>query len=243
MKDKPLIHIVIPLYNEAGVIAGSVTTLIHFLLENNFPYRYKIILANNASTDNSLEICKELATKNSNVEVFDIGEKGKGLAVRKVWERSAEENDVDVLAFMDADLSSDLSYFKPLVDAVVIGESDMAIGNRLGKTSKVYSRKIIRKIMSRCYNILVRIVFNTGISDHQCGFKAMKKESFRAISGDLKENNFFMDTELIVLAKRRGMKISEVDIVWREGVDSKVAILGSSLEFLKSIFNFKKRLK
>lgn len=243
MRANPTIHIVIPLYNEAPVIGNSVKTLIEFLHENNFPYQYKIILANNASTDNSLIVCNELSTKYSNVKVFDVGEKGKGLAIRKAWEKSLKEGDVDVLTFMDADLSSDLAYFKPLVDAIILGSSDMAIGNRLGKNSRVYSRRFIRKVMSRCYNVLVRILFRTGIADHQCGFKAIKKEAFLSISNDLKEDKFFIDTELIVLAKRKNMKISEIDIVWVDGKDSKISVVGSTLEFLKSIANFKKRLK
>lgn len=238
MKPNPSIDIVIPLYNEASIIAASVDTLIHFLHESHFPYEYKVILANNASTDKSFEICRNLAKKYPNVEAFDVGKKGKGFAIRSAWEKSG----ADILAFMDADLSSDLAYFKPLVDAVISG-NDLAIGNRLGKNSKVMSRHLMRGIASRTYNIIIRSLFHTGVADHQCGFKAIKKESFLIIKNDLHDNAFFIDTELIVHAHRRNMKISQIDIVWRDAENSTVSIGGTSLELFKSAINLKKKLK
>lgn len=238
MNPNPSIDIVIPLYNEESVIATSTETLIKFLRESNFPYKYKIVLANNASTDRSLEICQELAKKHPNVEAFDVGKKGKGLAIRSSWERSS----VDILAFMDADLSSELSYFKPLIDALIAG-SDLAIGNRLGKNSKVFSRNLMRKVASHTYNIIIRILFRTGIDDHQCGFKAIKREAFLKIKDDLHDDAFFIDTELIVHVHKKGMKISEIDIVWRDAEDSKVSIGGTSLELFKAAINLRKKLK
>src|SRR4051812_41753578 len=119
MSQAPLIDLVIPLYNEEGVIADSVSKTLSFLDETKFPYSYRITLANNASTDGSRGVIEGLARGDSRVRVINLDRKGKGHAVHSAWGAS----DAEIVAFMDADLASDLRFLKDLVEPVVSGKS------------------------------------------------------------------------------------------------------------------------
>ena len=233
------VNIVIPIYNEEKVIRNTTETIVSFLDSNHLPYNFTITLADNGSTDKTLEICEQLTAKFSQVKVLKIKEKGKGIAIRTAWHQS----NADILVFMDADLSSDLKSLPKLIEAIVVEKYDLSIGNRLGKSSKVISRKFMRKIASRIFNFLMRLLFKTGIDDHQCGFKAISKNAFNLVASQLQEKTWFFDTELIVLALRNKLKIKQVDIVWTDTTDSKVALGKTSLDMFKAALAFKKRLK
>ncbi len=237
--DHLSVDIVIPLYNEAKILANTVETLVNFLRISNFPYSYQITLVNNASTDNSATIGAELAQRFTQVKILNLTEKGKGLAIRRAWALSK----ADILVFMDADLASDLHYFKKLIDSIALEGNDLSLGNRLGRNSNIIDRRWYREIMSRVYNIFIRTLLHTGIADHQCGFKALSREAFVQISPHLKEGAFFIDTELIVWARAKGMKIKPVDIIWIDRRDSKVNIKRTILQFIRAAFALKKRVK
>ncbi len=238
MNKDLLIHIVIPLYNEEYVLANSVETIVDFLSEQKFPYRYEIILANNASTDRTAIVAQEIGLRFPQVRLLDLRQKGKGRAIRSAW----SESPADVLAFMDVDLASDLAFFRELIDGIVIGKNDMTIGSRLGPRSKIIGRRGHREVMSRIYNQLIRFLFKTGVPDHQCGFKAISKEAYSIISPYLEDNGWFLDTELIVWSRKQDLKILPIDIIWTDRTGSKVSIPKTSLELLKSAFKLKKRI-
>ena len=238
MADNPFIDITIPLYNEEKRIEASVRKLIRFLRESAFPYRYELTLANNASTDGSRRIIESLAKEFAQIKVINLEKKGKGLAVRTAWSKSG----ADILVFMDADMSSDLEFLRPLVDGVISGKCDLAIGNRLGPSSRVYSRRVARKIVSRAYNIAARIFAGTRVADHQCGFKAMRRESFLKILPFAEEDGYLFDTEWIALSSRQGLKVCPVDIIWYDDLDSKVMLIDDSLKVFKSLLKLRRRL-
>lgn len=238
MNGKPLIHIVVPMYNEGKAITGSVVTLVEFLKNSIFSYPYIITLVNNASTDDTLIVSNELAKRFTNVQVLDLPQKGKARAIRAAWSMGVG----DVVVFMDVDLASDLNYLRALVDAIVISDYDMAIGNRLGKKSKVISRKFLRKFASYVYNILVRLMFGTKIQDHQCGFKAMKRKSYMLVEPMLVDTAWFFDTEVIVWARKKGLTIAEIDIVWTDGKDSKVSLFKTSWDLFTAMLALKRRV-
>lgn len=232
------VDIVIPLYNEAKILEKSVNTLTDFLRQSAFSYNYSVTLANNASTDNSWDICNNLAHKHTNVRCLNIGGKGKGLAVRKAWSKS----DADILVFMDTDLASDLIFLRPLIDCIVDGISDMTIGDRLGPKSKVISDKMMRRFASRIFNLMVRLILKSPFADHQCGFKAISKEKFNLILPLLRENGWFFDTELIVASLVCGLRIKPIDIIWRDKGGSKISFFRDSIKMFIGILRLRWRL-
>lgn len=233
------IDIVIPLYNEGETLERNILMFVNFLKESKFPYSYSVTLVDNASTDNSLEVCKKLKKAFSQINFLHLETKGKGGAIHYAWSLSTAK----VLAFMDADMSSGLLAFRPLVESVLVAKNDVAIGNRLGNNSKVVCRKFVRKIASRLYNLFVRLLFDTKIRDHQCGFKALRREAFLALSPFLLDKNFFMDTEMLVFARQMNFRVEEIDVVWVDRKESKVNILQTSLQFLQSCWKLKNRIR
>ncbi len=238
MERDTLVNIVIPVYNEELRLATSMPILLQHLQTGSFPYSYVITIVDNGSTDSTVSIAEGFAAQNSKVRIISMKEKGKGCAVRRGWSEPA-----DIHAFMDVDLSTDLSHFGPLIDAVAIDDFDVAIGNRLGAASRVESRRFTRALFSRGFNLLVRIFFGSTVPDHQCGFKAIKREAFMHIAPNMQEAGFFFDTELVVLAQRAGHSIRSIEVVWRDDKLSKVSTIKTSLEMFAAMYAFWMRLR
>jgi glycosyltransferase involved in cell wall biosynthesis len=163
MTVPPLVEIVVPVHNEQAALADSVERL-HDHLERTFPWPWRIVVANNASTDGTAEVARELSER-LGVDVLDVAERGRGRALRAAWSRS----DADVLCYMDVDLSTDLNALLPLIAPLVSGHSDVAIGTRLAPGARVV-RGPKRELISRAYNRLLRLTLGARFSDAQCGF-------------------------------------------------------------------------
>jgi hypothetical protein len=122
---------------------------------------------------------------------------------------------------MDVDLSTNLTSFLPLVAPLLSGHSEVAVGTRLAHQSHV-RRRWKREVLSRGYNLLVRLGFRAGFSDAQYGFKALRTNTARRLLPLVEDEGWFFDTELLLLAERNGMRIHEVPVDWIEGLDSRV---------------------
>jgi putative flippase GtrA len=147
-----------------------------------------------------------------------------------VWSAS----DADVLAYMDVDLSTDLAAVLPLIAPLVSGHSDLAIGSRLARGSRVV-RGPKRELISRTYNLILRTTLAARFSDAQCGFKAIRADRARELLPLVEDTGWFFDTELLVLAERRGLRIHEVPVDWTDDPDSRVDIVSTAVADLKGI--------
>jgi len=139
-----------------------------------------------------------------------------------------------VLAYMDVDLSTDLAALAPLVASLISGHSDLAIGTRLGRGSRVI-RGAKREIISRCYNLILKSTLAAGFSDAQCGFKAIRADVARQLLPHVSDTGWFFDTELLVLAERSGLRIHEVPVDWVDDPDTRVDIVSTAAADLKGI--------
>ena len=224
-----LVEIVVPVYNEQAVLTDSIGRL-HAYLEEDFPFPWQIVIADNASTDDTLAIARELADRLPRVHVCHLDAKGRGRALRAAWSASHAE----IVAYMDVDLSTDLRALLPLVAPLVSGHSDLAIGTRLARGAHVMrSRK--REFISRTYNHLLHAVLRAHFSDAQCGFKAGRTEVVRDLLRDVRDDAWFFDTELLVLADRRGLRVHEVPVDWVEDPDSRVDIVATAVADLRGV--------
>jgi len=233
MKDKKRVRVdvVIPVYNEEADLERSVTALRQFLLDY-VDYDWRIVIADNASQDRTLEIAKELAKRYpGQVTYVHLDQKGRGRALRKAW----TESDADIVSYMDVDLSTDLSAFPPLIDSLIDSEYDVAIGSRLKKGAQV-QRGLKREIISRIYNLMIKVMFLNKFSDAQCGFKAATRRAVRDIVPLIKDQAWFFDSELLLLAERMGYKIAEVPVKWMDDPDSRVKIASTAWEDIKGLF-------
>lgn len=222
-----VLDIVIPVYNEERDLPGCVRTL-HRYLADEVPYRSRITVADNASTDNTLAVARQLADELPDVDVIHLDAKGRGGALYAAWMAS----DADVVAYMDVDLSTDLSALMPLVAPLISGHSDVAIGSRLAATSRVV-RGPKREFVSRSYNLILRGMLGAQFSDAQCGFKAVRADVARRLLPLVADTGWFFDTELLVIAERAGLRIHEVPVDWVDDPDSRVDVLQTAINDLK----------
>jgi glycosyltransferase involved in cell wall biosynthesis len=214
----PMCEIVIPVYNEAHVVDASVRRL-HDFLTTTFPFSWRITIVDNASTDGTWYAAARLARDLAHVRATHIDRKGRGLALRSAWSAS----DATVVAYMDVDLSTDLGALLPLVAPLVSGHSEVAIGSRLLPGASV-TRTPKRELLSRAYNTLLRTTFVTTVHDAQCGFKALRAETARRLLPLVRDEGWFFDTELLLVAQQLGERVHEVPVDWTEDRDSRVHI-------------------
>src|SRR6201986_2173610 len=225
----PHVDIVVPVRNEERDLAPSVRRLAAYLRES-FPFRAQITIADNGSTDATWVIAGRLARELPEVRAVHMELPGRGRALRAIWSQSEAE----VLAYMDVDLSTDLNALLPLVAPLLSGHSDLAIGTRLARGSRVV-RGPRREVISRSYNLLLRASLGAEFSDAQCGFKAIRSEQARALLPLTEDTGWFFDTELLVLAERAGLRIHEVPVDWIDDTDSRVDIVATALADLRGI--------
>ena len=224
-----LVEVTVPVYNEEKVLEQSVR-LLHSYLTDNLPFDFVITVADNASTDGTFAIAQRLRTELPRVRAVHLDRKGRGLALRHVWSSS----EADIVAYMDADLSTGLDAFLPLIAPLLSGHSDLSVGSRLAHGAQVV-RGPKREIISRVYNLLLRTVLSARFSDAQCGFKAGRTEVIKALLPAVADDTWFFDTELLMLAQRKGLRIYQVPVTWTEDPDSTVEIVRTALADLRGV--------
>jgi glycosyltransferase involved in cell wall biosynthesis len=231
-----VLDIAIPVHNEERDLPVCLHRL-HEYLTNCVPYPTRITVADNASTDSTLAVAHRISCQLPGIDVLHIDAKGRGGALHAAWTKSS----ADVVAYMDVDLSTDLSALMPLVAPVISGHSDLAIGSRLTASSRVV-RSMKREIVSRGYNMLLRGFLGARFSDAQCGFKAIRADVARSLLPLVADTGWFFDTELLVIAQRVGLRIHEVPVDWIDSADSRVDIVPTAIEDLKGCWRLRRAL-
>jgi glycosyltransferase involved in cell wall biosynthesis len=237
LKSPVEISVVFPAYNEADALETAVEKVTRAL--NEFARPYEIIIAEDGSTDGTDKLADALAMKYSFIKHIH-GEKrlGRGTALKNSFKKSSGE----VLVYMDLDLATDLKHLKPLVDAVEYEGYDFAIGSRMLSESKV-ERSRTRQIASKSYNFLVRAMLGSEVKDHQCGFKAFRREPLMQLLDEVTARHWFWDTEIIVRAFRKGYKIKEIPVEWKGGHETKVRLLKDSFNMAGQVIKLWWQLK
>ncbi|MDT5296790.1 MAG: hypothetical protein QOG79_32 [Mycobacterium sp.] len=222
-----VLDIVIPVFDEERDLPSSIRRLHHFLA-TEVPYPARITVADNASTDGTLAVAQQLARELPDVDVIHLDDKGRGGALQEAWMSST----ASVVAYMDVDLSTDLTALMPLVAPLISGHSDVAIGSRLSASSRVV-RGPKREFISRSYNLILRGALGARFSDAQCGFKAVRADVAHQLLPLVADTGWFFDTELLVIAERAGLRIHEVPVDWIDDPDSRVDVLHTAVNDLK----------
>lgn len=232
------ILVALPAYNEEVILEENTLKLYNFF-KKNFTDDWQIVIADNNSSDHTGEIGKKLEKNFKGIKYLYVPQKGKGRAIRAAWESA----DSDVYVFMDTDLATDLSALPALIYAVSEEKYDIAAGSRFHKNSKV-QRSLFRKLVSRAYRLVLRLMLKTKIKDVPCGFKAVNRDVIENILPLVKNNEWFFDTEMMILAEQKNYRIKEIPIVWTEhkqsGRKSKVNFLRVSSNYLREIWRLKK---
>lgn len=224
----PKLDIVIPVYNNSDVLDKSIHTQIMFYSKYLRNFDWNILIANNKSTDDTLDIAKRLSKKCKRVHYLDIPKKGRGNALKTAWLLSK----ADFLSYMDVDLATDLNAFPILISNLVNGY-DLSVGSKYIRGARC-RRYLFRYILSRVFNMINFILFNARFSDAQCGFKAVNRRVAQTILPSIRDGNWFFDTELLVYAQKKGFSIKEVPVKWIElGMAKK-----SGVKMMRTIWEF-----
>lgn len=214
---------VIPVYNEEAELGSSIMLLMDQLKRisvEESSFTWQIVIADNASSDKTWDLCRLLTAKFPlTVRALRIPQKGRGRALKLAWDSS----EARVRAYMDVDLSTDISQIPELVLPVLDGRADVSFGSRLLPDS-VVKRCAKREFISRTYNRMLQAYLGVGFHDAQCGFKAVSAEAAEVLLPLVEDNEWFFDTELLVLAERLGIASHEFAVRWREDAGSTVHI-------------------
>ena len=220
-KEEVLLSLVLPAYNEEGTLDKCTTLTLEALDQFLNKKDYEIIIVEDGSTDKTPEVAKKLAGKFDQVRYFHINERlGKGKALTKAF----REGKGRILAFVDVDLATDLRHLPELIKAVDEEGYDISIGSRLLPNSKV-DRGIRRTIASKVFNKLVRTLLGSNLRDHQCGFKAFRRDTFENLASEVKSDHLFWDSEFLVKAQNHGYRVKEIPVRWKDKGESKVSLM------------------
>jgi glycosyltransferase involved in cell wall biosynthesis len=230
--NKLSVEITVPVYNEEKELERHITKLYNFCKKNLESYDWHITIADNASLDNTPIIASKLTKIDPRILHFRLEQKGRGRAVKRVWSQSKS----DICVYMDLDLSTDLNHL-PKIISVLENGYDVAIGSRLAKGARVEGRTMLRELTSRALNFFfIRFFFNTHFTDAQCGFKAVTKKVVENLIPKVKDNEWFFDGELLIIAEKNGYKIYEEPVHWVDNPGSTVRLISTIWGDLTSIF-------
>jgi len=233
MKKKKIL-LVIPAYNEQDILEKNILRLRNFFKKNIKKYTWTIVLSDNASIDNTYTVVEKLAKKYKDVKAAHMDRRAMSYAIKTNWLR----NKADIYMHMDADLSTDIKHIKDLLDALENGY-DIATASRVSKKSKT-KRNIMRAIISRGLISTIKLFFSTDINDFQCGFKAINSKVRNKIIPKMKAVQVgFMSTEMLVVAHKKGYKIKEIPVVWKDTRKSKSPIFRGILDALYNIIKIR----
>jgi len=226
--------IVLPIYNEEKMIGSAIERVIDYMQKHLASYQWQLVIADNASTDRTMEIVKDKADRYPQLKYFHLPQAGKGGAIKQAWLRYPARINI----FMDADLSTNLRHLPELIRPLEEKKCDLVIGSRLQRESKT-KRTLFRSLLSRIYNLLFKILFRIKITDAQCGFKAVSRQVVETIIPRLKDNQWFFDSELIISTYQHGLTVKEIPVSWKEGERPTTVKASTGWELLKKLILFR----
>jgi glycosyltransferase involved in cell wall biosynthesis len=214
------LSIIVPAYNEGARLGKSLRAIGTYL--NDYPAETELIVVDDGSTDGTADAAREqlAAAKNVRTSVISYQSNlGKGRAVRLGLMASR----CDIALFTDADLSTPITETPKLIDPIERGECDLAFGSRAIDPSLIGIHQPWRREQGgRVFNLTVRLATGLPFWDTQCGFKAFRMSACRPIIEGATIDRFGFDVELLYVAHRAGLRLSEVPVRWDHAEGSKV---------------------
>ena len=224
----PVVSAVIPVYNDRAALKRAIPCSIRYL--SAISQDFELIIAEDGSTDGSAEVVRGFAAQDPRIVLLHSDARlGRGAALNRAFAVAK----APIVCYYDVDLATDMQHLAELIGAIDEGY-DIATGSRLLVESRI-QRTGGRELASRGYNFLVRSVLGSRIRDHQCGFKAFRRDRVTGLSGHVKATHWFWDTEILVRAERAGYRIREFPVHWEQGAGTTVRkgdVIGMGLSVL-----------
>ena len=235
------LEITIPVFNEEKTIVAQLEKLLNVIPDLNIEnISISIVVVDNGSSDGTLDLLLAFKSGKLPLKIISLKEKGVGRALKKSW----SESTADFIGYMDLDLSTDLRHLKEAVKILSAGESSIVNSTRLASQSKVTGRSRIRNITSKSFNLLIKSVFKTKLTDGMCGFKFLERATFVSIIQDnVTSDGWFFATEILLEAESRGFTIKEIPVIWTDDGESKVKVIKLSTQYLHEIKKLRAKFK
>ena len=223
----PVFSVVVPAFNEERCIGAFLASVSRYLNSQGLPW--EIVVVDDGSRDGTVRIVRRWADADDRVRLLKESHRGKGsaisrgmLAARGRWRFMA-----------DADLSVSPDDWAVFLDAarqpdaapVIVGSREAAGARRIGEP-------LARHVIGRAFNRIVQMLAVRGIKDTHCGFKLLDEDAAQALCRHLTIDGFAFDVELLVLARRAGLRIQEVGVIWTWRSDSRVRLKTGAAAFI-----------
>jgi dolichyl-phosphate beta-glucosyltransferase len=227
------LSILVPMRNEADRVRETVSALVPLLTAG----RDELLLVLDAtSTDDTVVLGLGAERDHAGlVRTCVVESHGKGNAVATGVAAAAG----DVLLIADADLAVDPAQYQALVAPAAGGR--LAIASRSAPGARRLGEPVSRFIVGRAFNLAARALILPGVRDTQCGFKAFPRRLFAPIFAGMRTDGWCFDVELIAQARREGIDVVEVPVVWRYGHGSKVRLAGDAPVVVRDLVALRRR--
>jgi dolichyl-phosphate beta-glucosyltransferase len=232
-QTNPLLTIIIPAYNEERRLPTTLPQVVAFAESQD--YSVEVVVVDNASTDRTSDVVREIAAEHPIVSLLHQPIRGKGAAVRKGMFAGRGE----YLLICDADLAMPIEEVSKFLPSK-LGQYDVAIASREAPGAVRYNEPWYRHLMGRVFNLLVRLMAVPGIQDTQCGFKCFRREPAHDLFSAQTIDGWAFDVEILHIARRRGYRIVEVPVHWYYGADSRISPLQDSWNMLREVLRIRR---
>src|SRR6266699_3799744 len=226
--------IIIPAYNEAARLGATLQRVLQYIRAHRWDA--EVIVVNDGSRDNTADLVREYASANPVLRLLENpGNRGKGYSVRNGMLHANGE----ILLFSDADLASPIEEAPKLFEAIESG-ADVAIGSRwLRPELQKQRQSLLRQGYGRIFNIALRILLGLKFKDTQCGFKAFTCKAAQTIFPLQEIERWGFDPELLYLARRSGLKVKEVAVVWSHSEGTRINPLRDGLRMFAEVLKIR----
>ena len=229
------ISLVIPAYNESGIIMDTIQTVSARLAE--LTAEYEVLIVDDGSTDGMAELVRGCGDPRVRLEGY-ASNRGKGCAVRTGMLAAQG----DLILCTDADLAYGVDVFAGLLERLRTGEADLVIGSRRmgGEGYKNYPP--LRILMSKCFGLLSHMI--SGLPyDTQCGIKGYRREAAERIFSRCTTDGFSFDFEVLMRADRLGLKVEQIPVSVVNFRESKVNVVKDSARMFRDVFRIRKQVR
>jgi glycosyltransferase involved in cell wall biosynthesis len=225
----PFLSIIIPAHNEENRLPRTLGQIFGFL--NDQPYSAEVLIVENGSTDQTLNLAREFTAQYPNLTVIHEDQRGKGNAVRRGMLTAKGEHRF----ICDADLSMPIEELPKFIPPA-LHDFDIAIASREAAGSIRYNEPAYRHWGGRAINLVVRSLILPGLNDTQCGFKCFRAEAAEKLFSQQTILGWSFDIEILYLARKKKLRIREIPIQWYFDADSKVNAVRDALRMIGDIF-------
>ena len=227
-----MLSIVIPAFDEAKRIRPTLEGILRFLGTRN--EASEILVVDDGSSDETARIVESFAHPALRV-LRNATNQGKGYSVR----RGFLEARGDWVLFTDADLSTPIEELDTLLGAAH-PEADVVIGSRgIDRTKILVHQSRFREFGGVFFNRIVRLVLRLPILDTQCGFKLFRREKCALVFRRQRIPGFGFDAEILYLARKAGLVIREVPVIWRHDEATRVRFARDAVTMFVNLFQIR----